>query len=194
MLIANTKPIKIIGYVESSMTKEFYNAISAEQTVDVIHPTTFIQLEDKTCFQYIIAVSFDLSERKQLINIVDSNNLDLITFVHSTSLVGLASVIKSGTFIFPFCNISLESTVGQNCIIGSYSLVGHNSTLGNNCILRPGVMVTGKSTVGNNCVINSRATVTNNTTITDDIEILAFANIVKDIKYAGQYQTKTLKN
>lgn len=192
MLIANNKPIKIIGYAESSMTKEFYNAISTERTVDIINPTAFIQLADKTYYQYIISVSIDLDERKQLINIIDSNNLDLITFIHNTSLVDSASVIKGGTFIFPFCNISLESTVGQHCIIGSYSLIGHNSNVGNNCILRPGVMITGKSTVGNDCVINIRATITNNVTIANDIEILAFANIVKDIKCAGQYLTKTL--
>ena len=87
MLIANNKPIKIIGYAESSMTKEFYSAISKIKSVDIIYPADFIQLADKTSYQYIISVSIDLDERKQLIKLVDTENLDLITFIHDTCLL-----------------------------------------------------------------------------------------------------------
>ena len=41
MIIANNKPIKIIGYVESSMTHEFVNEISKTRAVDIIAPGDF---------------------------------------------------------------------------------------------------------------------------------------------------------
>jgi UDP-3-O-[3-hydroxymyristoyl] glucosamine N-acyltransferase len=48
-------------------------------------------------------------------------------------------------------------------------------------------MITGKSTVGNNCVLNNRSTVTNRVTVVDDVELMAFANVVKDITEPGRY-------
>lgn len=189
MIIANNKPIKIIGYVESSMTTEFVNEITLTHLVEVICPTDFLLLSNQNDYQYIIAVSYDVEERKKIIEYVDQQNLDLITVISDRSLVGTTpvSVINPGTFIFPFCNISLGASVGRHCIIGSYSLLGHYSQLGNNCILRPGVMVTGKSTVGNNCTINTRSTITNNSIVTNNVEIMAFTNVVKNIVDSGRY-------
>jgi UDP-3-O-[3-hydroxymyristoyl] glucosamine N-acyltransferase len=195
MIVANDKPIKIIGYAESSMTQEFVNEISLTHTVEIIYPDDFLSLSDQDFYQYIIAVSYDLEERKKLIEYVDQQNLDLITVVSDTALVGTthATVVHPGTFIFPFCNISLGASVGRHCIIGSYSLIGHHSQLGNNCILRPGVMITGKSTVGKNCIVNTRSTVTNNSNVTDNVEIMAFTNVVKHIVNPGKYIGSTAR-
>jgi UDP-3-O-[3-hydroxymyristoyl] glucosamine N-acyltransferase len=195
MIIANNKPIKIIGYAESSMTQEFLNQISLTHLVDVIHPTDFLLLANQQDYQYIISVSYDLEERKKLIEYVDQQNLDLITVISDNALTGTtpASVIHPGTFVFPFCNISIAATIGRHCIVGSYSLIGHYASIGNNCIVRPGVMITGKSTVGNNCIINTRSTITNNSTVTDNVEIMAFTNVVKHVVNPGKYIGSTAR-
>ena len=195
MIIANNKPIKIIGYTESTMTKEFVNEILLTHYVEIIQPDDFLLLCNQDNYQYIISVSYDLEERKKLIAYVDQQNLDLITVISGTTLVGTtpAAVIHPGTFVFPFCNISIASTIGRHCIIGSYSLIGHYASIGNNCILRPGVMVTGKSTVGNNCTINTRSTITNNSNVTDNVEIMAFTNVVKNIIESGKYIGSTAR-
>jgi UDP-3-O-[3-hydroxymyristoyl] glucosamine N-acyltransferase len=195
MIVANKKPIKIIGYAESSMTQEFINQISLTHYAEVIRPDNFLLLCNQDDYQYIIAVSYDLEERKKLIEYVDQQNFDLITVVSDTALLGSTptTVIHPGTFVFPFCNISLGAIIGRHCIVGSYSLIGHYASIGNNCILRPGVMVTGESTVGNNCIINTRSTVTNNSTVTDNVEIMAFTNIVKNIVESGRYIGSTAK-
>ena len=195
MIIANSKPIKIIGYPESSMTAEFVNEISKTHAVEVITPAVFLKDTDRNRAQYILSVSFDLVERQQLINLIDSENLDLITVVSDTTLLGKtpAAIISPGTFIFPFCHIAISTTIGRHCIIGSYCLVAHYSTLGNNCILRPGVMIIGKASVGNNCVINTRSTIANGARITNDVEILGFTNVVKDIAVPGKYLGSTAR-
>ena len=195
MIIGNNKPIRIIGYNESSMTQEFVNEMALTQLVEVISPKDFLLLPDQNNYQYIISVSYDLEERKKLIAYVDQQNLDLITVISGTTLVGTtpAAVIHPGTFVFPFCNISIASTIGRHCIVGSYSLIGHYASIGNNCILRPGVMVTGKSTVGNNCTINTRSTITNNSNVTDNVEIMAFTNVVKNIIESGKYIGSTAR-
>ena len=192
MIIANHKAIRIIGYAESSMTQEFVNEISKTHTVEVVAPVNFVP--DQT-YQYIVAVTFDLAERRQIIEIVDQHELDLITVVHDTSLIGSnpPAKIGAGTFVFPFCNISIASTVGRHCIVDSYSLIGHYASIGNNCIVRPGVMIIGKTTVGNNCIINTRATITNSSTVTDNVEIMAFTNVVKNIVDSGKYVGSTAR-
>jgi UDP-3-O-[3-hydroxymyristoyl] glucosamine N-acyltransferase len=195
VIIGNNKPIRIIGYSKSSMTQEFVNEILLTHTVEIIQPDDFLLLPNQDDYQYIIAVSYDLEERKKLIEYVDQQNFNLITVISDRSLVGTTpgAIIHPGTFIFPFCNIGLGAKVGRHCIIGSYSLLGHYSQFGNNCIIRPGVMVTGKSIVGNNCTINTRSTITNNSIVTDNVEIMAFTNVVKNISESGRYIGSTAR-
>jgi len=192
MIIANHKPIRIVGYAESSMTHEFVNEISKTHTAEVIAPLNFAP---DNGYQYIVAVTLDLAERKQIIDAVDQYELDLITVIHDTSLVGSTPPAKigAGTFVFPFSTIALGASIGQHCIISPYSMLGHYSTIGRNCILRSGAMITDKSTVGNNCVFNIRSTVTNHVTVVDDVQLMAFANVAKDITVPGQYIGSTAR-
>jgi hypothetical protein len=194
MIIGNDKPIRIIGYAESSTTHEFLQEISLTRSATVIGTKDFLDNPDPQ-FQYIVAVNFDLVERKKIIDTVDELDLDLITVINDQSLVGNnpAPVIQPGTFIFPFCSIGLGAAIGRHCIISPYSMLGHYSTIGRNCVLRPGVMITDKSTVGDNCVFNIRSTVTNRANIVDDVELMAFANVAKDIKTPGRYIGSTAR-
>jgi UDP-3-O-[3-hydroxymyristoyl] glucosamine N-acyltransferase len=194
MIIGNNKPIRVIGYAESSMTQEFVGEISRTKPVNVIGTQDFLNDPD-THFQYIVSVSFDFAERKDVVNLVDSLDLDLITVINDHCQIGNnpAPVIQPGTFIFPLCNISLGARIGRHCIISPYSMLGHYSTIGRNCVLRPGVMITDKSAVGNNCVFNIQSTVTNRATVVDDVELMAFANVAKDITVPGQYIGSTAR-
>jgi NDP-sugar pyrophosphorylase family protein len=186
MIVGNQKPIRIIGYSESSMTQEFVNEIAKTHIVDVVSPKNFVP--DHT-YQYIVSVTFDLEERRQIIKLVDQHKLDLITVVHDTSLIGTEppAQIGAGTFIFPFSMLSLGAQVGRHCIIGPYNLIGHYSCLGNSCITRPGVIISDKSQVGNHCVFKIRSTVANKVTIVDDVEVAGLTNVVKDIVVPGRY-------
>jgi acetyltransferase-like isoleucine patch superfamily enzyme len=186
MIVGNHKPIRIIGYTESSMTQEFVNEIAKTHTVDVVSPKNFVP--DDT-YQYIVSVTFDLEERQQLLGLLDQHDLDLVTVIHDTCLIGTEppAQIGAGTFIFPFSTVSLGAQVGRHCIIGPYNLIGHYSQLGNNCITRPGVIISDKSRVGNHCVFNIRSTVTNKVTIVDRVEVSGLTNVVKDIVVPGQY-------
>ena len=186
MIIGNDKPICIIGYAQSSMTQEYVNEISKTHAVQVIEPTNFVANTD---YQYIVAVTLDLAERKHMIDLLDQNNLDLVTVIHDTSLIGSdpPAQIGAGTFVFPFTIVALGSVVGPHSVIGPYNLIGHYSRVGRNCITRPGVIISDKSTVGNDCVFNIKATVTNKVRIVDNVEIMGLTNVVKDIDQAGRY-------
>ena len=184
MIIGNQKPIRIIGYSDSSMTQEFVNEIRRTHACDVIAPQDFMTDID-LCYQYIVSVSVDFQERKRILEHVDRLDLDVVTYIHENAIID--GSVAPGSFVFPFCKIGIHASIGRHCIIGPYSMIGHSSTLNSNCILRPGVMVTGKSTVGNNCVLNIRSTVTNKTHIVDHVELKAFSTVTKNITKPGVY-------
>lgn len=187
MIIANNKPIRIIGYKESSMTHEFEELISVTTEVVVLEPQEYFDLHNKDYYQYIVASWIDLNERKKVIDHVDLLGLDLITYIHDTSNCSPKSTILPGTFIFPFCNVSLNSTIGGHCIICPYTSVGHYVKIGRNCIFRPGVMINGKSQLGENCILNTRSTITNGAIVCDDVELSGFSAITKNITQSGRY-------
>lgn len=192
MIIGNNKTIRIIGYPQSSMTQEFVSEISKTHPVEVVEPVNFVP---DTEYQYIIAVTIDLAERKQIIEVVDQHNLDLITVIHDTCLIGTnpPAKIGGGTFVFAFSTIALGAQTGRHCIIGPHNHIGHYSKLGNNCIARPGVIICGRSTVGNHCVFNTKSAATNRVTITDNVEVMATSNVVKDIELSGRYAGSSAK-
>jgi len=194
MIIGNQKPIRIIGYSQSSMTQEFVNEIIKTHQCEVIAPDDFL-LDTNPQYQYIVAISVDFVERKQIVRLLDKQQFDLITVIHDTTLVGSnpPASIQPGSFIFPFCDIALGSIVGRHCIIGPYNLIGHYSQVGNNCITRPNVIISDKSVVGNNCVFNIRSTVINKAHIVDDVEIMGLTNVIKNIDEPGRYIGSTAK-
>ena len=190
MIIGNDKPIRIIGYDQASSAKEMFAEISkTHQQTKILTPDDFFLVSDKQQYQYIISEWLDRKERLYVIDMVDKQCLDLITVIHDTTVIDSSTLtqIGAGTFIFPFCIVSIHSQLGRHCVIGSYSLIGHYSNLGTNCLLRPGVIINGKSTIGNNCVLNTRVTVTNKSKVSDNVELMAFTNVTKKITDPGKY-------
>jgi UDP-3-O-[3-hydroxymyristoyl] glucosamine N-acyltransferase len=189
MIIANQKPIYIIGYVASSMTHEFVNEISKTHSSEIIEPEDFLKLLNRQQYQYIVASWIDLTLRRQVTDLIDQQNLDLITVISDTAAVGRhpLSDIHPGTFIFDFCRIGLGSSIGKHCIISEYSLVGHYTKIEKGCILRPGVIVVDRSRIGNNCLLNTRSTVVNGAVLCDGVQLMGFSTITKDVVVPGKY-------
>lgn len=188
MIIGNDKPIRVIGYHEGSMTYEFLSEITRTHPAEILTPEEFMALENKTDYQYILAVC-KLANRKRLVDYLDQQELDLVTYIHDSVVMAnmLEPVIGAGSFIFPQCTLLTNTSVGRHCVIGAYCLIGHYSALGDNCQLRPGVMITGRAVIGNNCMLNCRVTVTNHAVVCDNVEFMAFSNVIKSIDRPGRY-------
>jgi acetyltransferase-like isoleucine patch superfamily enzyme len=188
MIIGNEKPIRIIGYHEASMTYEFLSEINRTHSAEIITPEEFYAIADHSQYQYIIAVC-KLANRKLLVDYVDQHNLDLITYIHDSVVQATVHqpVIGPGTFIFSHCTLLTYTSIGRHCIIGCYCLIGHYSNIGNNCQFRPGVLITGKANIGNNCMLNVKVAVTNKVSISDDIELMAFSTVIKNLTEPGRY-------
>ena len=67
MIIKNEKPLKIIGYAESTLTQEslFYGKNFVIEDTSLMTPHEFKNLQNKDDFQYFIGFALDLKEREQ---------------------------------------------------------------------------------------------------------------------------------
>jgi len=192
MLIANEKPLCLIGYKNSTITQEANYFISAEFSgqIIIIEPENFLNLVDKNAYQYGIAFTLDQQLRKHVIEIVDSMNLDCIRYIHNSVVcnnLDISEAIGKGSFISPFSGILLGAKIGDHCIVETYCLLSHYSTLGNNVHLHSGVMIAGRTQVGHNSIFNFRSSVLNALTLCDGIELGATSTITKNIEKPGKY-------
>ena len=192
MLIANTKSICLIGYNNSTITQEAKFFISKEFVGDIVvlSPEEFIKLNDKTIYQYGIAFTLDTIKRIEIINIVESLQLDCIKYIHDSVVCyhdNPGAIIGRGTFVSPHSAILLHATIGNHCIIEAHCLVSHYSELGDNVQLHSGVLIAGKTRIGKNSVFNFKSTVINGLTLCDDIELGATSTITKSIAQPGYY-------
>jgi len=192
MLVANHKPICLIGYSQSTLTQEAYHFMSQEHSgqVLILEPEQFIELDNKEQFQYGVAFTLDQVLRKSIINIVDAKNLDCIRYVHDTVVCynpDVSAVIGRGSFISPFSTILLGSYIGNHCIVETYCLISHYSKLGNNVQLHSGTMIAGRTQIGNDSVFNFRSSVLNELTLCDGIEVGAASTVTKNLELPGRY-------
>ena len=189
MIIKNEKPLKIIGYPESTLTQEslFYGKNFVIEDTSLMTPQEFKQLQSKDDFQYFIGFALDLKEREQTIDLLDEYDSDCVTYIHDSAIVFEGATIGKGSCVANFSSLMAGAKVGNHCFIETYCLVSHQTTVGNNCMLHSGTMLAGKTTVGKNCMFNFKSAAINNIEICDNVTLGAFSSATKSITKEGVY-------
>jgi UDP-3-O-[3-hydroxymyristoyl] glucosamine N-acyltransferase len=192
MLIANHKTIALIGFANSTLTQEAHHYMSLEHTGDIIiiSPDEFLSLPNRAEYQYGVAFTLDTAKRAEIINVVESENLDCIRYIHDTVVCynkDIESVIGRGSFVAPYSTILLNARIGNHCIVEAYCLIAHYSELKDNVIVHAGSMIAGKTTVGSNTVFQFKASALPGLTICENVEVGATSTITKDIAQGGVY-------
>lgn len=195
----SNKPLCLIGVAKSVMTQEglFYlengynDPDHTAGPVTVITPEEFLALEDKTVYQYCVVFTLDTIARQNIIDILESQQLDCFSYVHHTSVVRtdvpISEVIGRGSFLCSFNTVMMGATIGKHCILETYCLISHYSKLHNNVIVHSGTMIAGKTVVGNGCMFNFKSATLNALTICDGVEVGALSTVTKDILAPGRY-------
>lgn len=195
MFIKNDKPVKIIGFPESSMTQEYievfgkygleqFSAITAEE---------FFSIEEKDKYQYIIAMWFDMKLRTKVCHALDELNLDCLTYISDSVYIFDSSKVGKGCFINHQCTVCWNTSIGNHCYFGIRSAIGHDTNLGRNNLLFSGAWIAGKVNTGENCKFHFNSSVINNVNITDNVTLGAFSNISKDAMKPGTYLGRIAK-
>lgn len=199
IITSSNKPIRIIGFAESTITQEGVHFLSTEFNgeITVITPDDFLTSTNKHDFQYLIFFTLETTKRIEIIEVVESLNLECVTFIHNSvvmykdfsklTIKEIQEVVGHGTVISAFSTILLHAKIGKHCIIEPYGLVAHYSELKDNVIMHFGTWIAGRTTVGSNCVFNVKSSAINNITICDNVEVGALSNITKNVTMPGRY-------
>jgi UDP-3-O-[3-hydroxymyristoyl] glucosamine N-acyltransferase len=189
MFIKNDKPIKIIGFPESSMTQEYFVVFEKQglTEVSIITPENFIILEEKGKYQYIIAMWFDMILRRQMCDIVDSLNLDCVTYIDDSVYMFSSTKVGKGCFIGHQSIVSWNCIVGDHCYLAMTSLIGHDVIIGKNCITSPRTDMAGKVSVGENCRFFYKSAILPKIKVCNNVTLGALSNLTKNAEKPGTY-------
>lgn len=192
MLLANEKPICLIGFEQSTITQEAHFFLSREFAGEIVtlSPDEFLDLGNKYQYQYFVAFTLDVQKRIDIIDVVESMNLDCIRYMHDSCVCytdDLTEILDRGSFVSPFSTLLRNSRVGRHCIIETYCLLSHYSSLGDNVILHSGTLIAGKTSIGDNSVFNFKSAAINGLVICGNIEVGASSTITKSVELPGYY-------
>ena len=189
ILVRNDKPLRLVGYIESSATEGMLLTVQRIGFLDieVISPDEFRKLENKNDYQYFVTVAIDLVERKEMIDIIDNLDLDCISFADDSCLIHESAKIGKGVVIFGFSLIMAHAVVGNHVMIDSYCMVAHHAEVGDNCLIHPGTLIAGRTKIGKNCTFGMKSGIINKISICDNTHVGAFSNVTKTIEIPGMY-------
>jgi UDP-3-O-[3-hydroxymyristoyl] glucosamine N-acyltransferase len=194
MILANRNTIRLVGFAESTITQEaeFFIATEFTGTIEIISPEDFIKSDNKDDYSYFVAFTLDETLRRQVINIIDSHNLDCIIYIHPSVVRYynddcVRQHVGDGSFISPFSTMLMGSKLGKHCIVETYCLISHYVTISDNVQLHSGVMIAGRTNIGKHCVFNFKASTLNSLNISSDVELGAGSCLTKDTALPGKY-------
>lgn len=189
MIIQNDKPIRFIGYNQSSLVETVLTFIPLEtdNEIEVITPETFLELPNKTDYQYLVAFCMDTKLRKQICTLIDDLNLDCVTWIHNSAIVNNTCKIGKGVIIGEFTSALYSTEIGNHCYIEPHCMIAHHVKLGRACVMHAGTLIAGRTTVGENCTFKFKSSAIGKVTIVDDVTIGALSNVTKDITRPGRY-------
>ena len=189
MFIKNNKPIKIVGFPESSMTQEYLEVFAKDglKELSVVTPDNFTKLQNKKQYQYIIAFGLDINERRHICDILDDQDLDCLTYINDDAYIFPSAKIGKGCFIGHQCIVSWDCIIGDHCYMTMTSAIAHHVSMGKNCLLYPRVEISGKTKIGENCRFLIKSSVLSNLTICDNVTLSSFSNLTRDVTIPGTY-------
>lgn len=189
MIIGNDKPIRIIGYPESSLTDGALRwfELESKNEIEIITPETFLDLKNKSDYQYFVGFSLDINLRKVICDIIDNLDLDCITYIHDSCVIFDTCKIGKGVFIGAFSTTAYHSEVEDHCWIECYCLLPHHGKISKGCVIHGGTLLAGRTIIGEYCTFGFKSSTINNINITHNVTVGAFSNVTKDIIKPGRY-------
>ena len=190
MIIENDKPIRIIGYPESSLTDGALHwfSLDSKNEIKIITPETFLDLKNKSDYQYFVGFSLDMPMRKVICEEVDRLELDCITYIHDSCIIFDDTVkIGKGVAILSSTTVCYHTEIKNHCWIEPHCLITHHIDMGKGCIIHATSSIAGRVTIGEYCTLNFGSSILNQVSIVDHVTVGAFSNVTKNITKPGRY-------
>lgn len=125
--------------------------------------------------------------KKDLVSKIISLGSSILSFKHSSCLIGDNNIINRGVVLCPNVIITCNVKIGESVFLNLGSQVGHDAQIGDFTSIMANVDVGGGAVIGDEVFIGSNAVVLPGVKIPDKVIIGAGAVVVKSIKEIGTY-------
>ncbi|SFO43813.1 sugar O-acyltransferase, sialic acid O-acetyltransferase NeuD family [Eubacterium callanderi] len=132
---------------------------------------------------FLIGIGDNLTRKK----IAETYELNYITAIHPTAVIGENVHIGNGTVVMANAVINADAKIGKHCIINTSAVIEHECTIGDYTHVSPQACLCGNVHVGEECHIGAGATIINNKNIVNNIIIGAENVVIRDINESGTY-------
>ncbi len=141
------------------------------------------------CVKYGKEVAFVIAIGNNKIRkeIFSKYDLNYITLIHPTAIIGPQVSVGTGTVVMAGVIINACAKIGVQSIVNTACVVEHDVVIGDFTMLAPHSTVCGFTKIGNNCWVGAGATINNVMKICDDCIIGAGATVIRSIEKAGTY-------
>lgn len=97
--------------------------------------------------------------RKKIVNLLNINNDQYLSIIHSSAIISPSAIIGNGTIIMPNSVINTGAKIGNHCIINTSSIVEHDNLVGDYSHVSPNATLTGNVEIDEGVHIGASATI-----------------------------------
>ena len=120
-------------------------------------------------------------KRKNLYELLNSQEIETPVIKASSSIVSRYSLVKEGSIIMHGAVVNACANIGINTIINSMALIEHDAQIGDHCHISTGARINGNVEIGDGCFVGSGAIIHQNIKIARKSVIPAGAVISNDV-------------
>ena len=103
------------------------------------------------------------------------------TYIHKSSVVGMNTVVSSGSIILPFVYIAQNTVIGENTLVHAGARIENDCVVGDDCMISSGAFIGAKTQIGNATFVGPNASVKDGLLIGDNAVIGMGSCVIKDI-------------
>lgn len=168
---------KLIGYldIDKDSLDEYpsdYKVISSELE-HIFHENDSV----------LIAIA-DPSIKSIVFNLIERKNIDIMTYIAPSAIIGKFCTIGKGSIICPNAILTTNVVIGTCVFINCGTQIGHDVVIGDFSTINANVDIAGKCQLGSSVFMGSNSMIIPNRRISDNAVIGAGSIVIKNIKYS----------
>lgn len=164
--------IKIFGILDDNYNKDFFLGYNFLGKIENLK-----KIKDYKEKKYVLAIG----SNEVRVKLSKSLNLDYITLIHPSAILGSKISIGEGTVIMAGAIINSFSEIGNHSIINTGAIVEHDCKIGDYVHISPRVVMAGRVSVENETWIGVGSTVIQGIKIGKNVLVGAGSVVIKDV-------------
>lgn len=128
---------------------------------EVVVTTDHVALLRERGIDRCLVLEDDRYLRRDIIDALDGNGIEVLSYVHPTAILCGHNTIGRGTVIFPQCYVGYKADVLDGTIVQSNCTIEHHSVIGRFCDINPNLTTGGFVGIGDLSEINMSVDIIN---------------------------------